>query len=98
MIKQLSQTNACKNIDANEFTNPCFYSILSIGMKPQSGTYKISFKINQIDNRTRNTAIGIISQNCQRNNHNDLKWFNHFYDYTRWNTTGFTDCFMPNGL
>ena len=81
----------------------CFYSILSIGMKPQSGKYKIKFQINQIDNQIKNNAaIGIISQNFQSNINkintntigtnnckNDLRWFNDLHDYIGWNANGF---------
>ena len=84
----------------------CFYSMFSIGMKPQSGKYKIKFKINKINNMVDGNIIGIISENTKndekiKNNNNEKKsqWFNELYDYIGWSAnTDTNDKFLPNGL
>ena len=40
----------------------CFYCSFSFGMKPNSGKYKIKFKINQIEGYYFANIIGIISE------------------------------------
>ena len=45
----------------------CFFCCYSFGMKPQTGKYKIRFKINAVDNNYCGNVIGIVSHNSKTN-------------------------------
>ena len=89
----------------------CFFISYSFGMKPQSGTYKIKIKIDDIDNYCAN-IIGIVSQhskkkkiiknNSNQNDYNDKTsyWSNQLYDYIGWSSCDSKqdNKLLPNGL
>ena len=79
----------------------CF-SRISFGMKPNSGKYKIKFKINIINNTSRLNAIGITcnthSTNNSQSKHN--YWY-YSHDYIAWSSLdnqGKDHKNVPNGL
>ena len=89
----------------------CFFSIFSIAMKPQSGTYKIKFKINEIDNNDYGSIIGIISSNCKNNkkiqndknnintfNNKSFSWYEEFNAFIGWCACDENDALLPSGL
>ena len=87
----------------------CFFSIFSFGMKPQSGKYKIKFKINAISNDCYPNIIGIISKKINQeriqilqNNNDDrymYEWDNGLSDYIGWSAdTRKPQVFMKNQL
>ena len=79
----------------------CF-SRVSFGMKPNSGKYKIKFKINKINNKYMANAIGITC-NTHPTNNSQYK-YNYWYcspDYiawSSWDNKGKDDKNVPNGL
>ena len=74
----------------------CFYSMFSYAMKPQSGKYKIKFKIEYIWRFSYGNTIGIISENCKndekiKNNESsdkNMMWSEYLHDYIGWSSFG----------
>ena len=65
--------NNGKTLKCNNGYCHCFFSLFSFGMKPQSGKYKIKFKINEISNRYFANIIGIITQNGKNKINEQIK-------------------------
>ena len=79
----------------------CF-SRVSFGMKPNSGKYKIKFKINKINNKYIGNAIGITCNTHKTNNsqHKYNYWFfsHEYIAWSSWDSKGTDHKNVPNGL
>ena len=81
----------------------CFFPIFSIGMKAQTGKYKIKFKIDEIFTGMPNlNIIGIISQHSKNNQtirtdmynnmyNSTLRWDRELHDYIGWGSDGWKE-------
>lgn len=105
-IKNHGTTLICNHNDSRSYCH-CFFCSYSLGgMIPNSGKYRIKFKINTIYNRAFANMIGIISQNCnysdkiKKNKRNDISWFKVFKDYIGWSASGAEDFYgsVPNTI
>ena len=74
-----------KVFECNRPNCQCF-SRVSFGMKPNSGVYKIKFKISKINNASSRNAIGISCNTHPTNNsqYNNIWYFSH--DYIAWSS------------
>ena len=80
----------------------CFCRV-SFGMKPNSGTYKIKFKINNIYNKCTVNAIGITCNTHKTNNsksrYDDYWYCSHDYiAWSSWDNNGKSSKNVPSGL
>ena len=87
--------------DHDRYGCSCF-SRVSFGMTPNSGKYKIKFKINKINNEYIGNAIGITCNTHKTNNSQSKN--NYWYcshDYIAWSSQdnkGKDNKHVPNGL
>ena len=95
------KTFECKCDD--KYTCCQCFSRISFGMKPDSGVYKIKFKINNIDNQYPLNAIGITCNTHETNNSQYKSWWFYSHDYITWSSKDSKgnhgkNVHMPNGL
>ena len=106
--------NDGKILKCNRQYNTCYclFTMFSIAMKPQSGNYKIKFKINEINNDNFGGIVGIISSNCKNNdlikkvlitndkynNRNQLnyRWYNQLSSFIGWCGFDNNNIFLQN--
>ena len=103
-IENNGKTIKCRNCN---YKYNCYFGTFSFGMKPQSGKYKIKFRIDKIFSNGYANIIGIISENSKQNgksiqNQNkngdydiykftNRHWSNDFYDYIGWSADSYQD-------
>ena len=80
---------------------PCFFCSYSFGMKPQTGQYKITLKIDHIKVDNYANVVGIISQDSKHNNKigTGEYWESELNDYIGWSACGVQNhSHLSNGL
>ena len=91
LIKNNGQALTCNYEDGWDDECGCFFCSYSFPMKPNSGKYKIKFRINDVENNSnRANMIGVVSHKSKPNkivangNNNRLYWWQELYDYIGW--------------